>query len=579
MFRFANIEFLWLLLLIPILVVAHVLYNRYKKKQLAVFGEEQLLNDLMPNRSTIRPHIKFGLEIAALCLLILALARPQFGTNEQTIKRQGIEVMVALDVSNSMMAEDVAPCRLDKAKQMLAKLVDNMHDDKFGLVVFAGEAYTQLPITCDYVSAKMFMHSITPDLIPTQGTAIGEAIETAIRSFGSEESEASRAIILITDGENHEDDAVEVAKKAKGMGIKVLVVGIGKPSGSPIPVPGTSAFRKDRSGNVVISKLNEDMCKEIAAAGGGIYVRADNSNTTFKALNKEIETLDKSEIETKVYAEYNEQYQSFVLIALLLLIADFFVFNRKNKRLSKFSIFDLTPIKKATKMKQLFAILLMLILCLPAFSQQESADVRRGNRDYKKEKYIDAEIDYRKGLDKNNNSFEGHFNLGNSLFKQEKYADALEEYQKANSLLDGTDKSRIAATQHNMGNAYFAQQQYDKAVEAYKYALKNNPKDDDTRYNLVRAMQMLQQQQQQQQEQKDQKDQKQEQKQQQQQQQNSKDQQDQKQDQQQQDQQDQQMDKETAEQLLQAIQQDEQDTQEKAKRAQMQGGKRVEKDW
>ena len=329
-----------MLVSVPVFIGAFIWYTRRKRRQLAEFGDPALVSELMPNASRVRPNIKFSILMVALVLLILAAARPQYGQREQTVKRQGIEAIIALDISNSMMAEDVAPCRLDRAKQMLSKMIDRMVDDKVGLVVFAGEAYTQLPITCDYVSAKMFLNSITPDLIKTQGTAIGAALNTAIQSFGSEDSGASRAIILITDGENHEDDATAVAARAKELGIKVMVVGIGKPEGSPIPIPGTNNFRKDRQGNVVVSRLNEDMCREIAKAGNGIYVRCDNTNTAMRALQKEIDTLATTEIETKVYTEYNEQFQSFVLVALLLLVIDFFVFNRKNKSLTRLDIFN-----------------------------------------------------------------------------------------------------------------------------------------------------------------------------------------------------------------------------------------------
>ena len=339
MFRFAHIEYLWLLLLIPAFIAGYIAIIQRKRHQLKVFGDEELVNELMPNVSRIRPVVKFGLVMLALALLIIAVARPQYGQKEKTIKRQGIEVMIALDISNSMLAEDVAPNRLDRAKQMLSKLIDNMVDDKVGLIVFAGEAYIQLPITCDYVSAKMFLNTITPDLIKTQGTAIGDAIVTSVRAFGEEEKGVSRAIILITDGENHEDDALAAAKAANEKGIKVFVVGIGKPDGSPIPIPGTNNFRKDRNGNVVVSKLNEDMCREIAQAGQGIYVRCDNTNTATRAIEKELDDLDTSELETKVYADYNEQYQGFVLLALLILIADFFIFNRKNKALNRLDIF------------------------------------------------------------------------------------------------------------------------------------------------------------------------------------------------------------------------------------------------
>ena len=338
MFRFANIEVLWLLASVPAFAFAFWAYTRHKRRQLEEFGDAALMEQLMPNASRVRPVVKFSIVLVALTLLIISAARPQFGQSERTEKRQGIEAIVALDISNSMLAEDVAPNRLERAKQMLSKLMDNMVNDKVGLVVFAGDAFIQLPITCDYVSAKMFLNTIKPDLIKTQGTAIGQALSTSIRCFG-EQSDASRAIILITDGENHEDDAVAVAQKAKEMGIRVLVVGIGKPEGSPIPLPGTNNYRKDRNGNVVVSKLNEEMCREIAQAGGGIYVRCDNSNTATKAIQKELDKLGTQEIETQVYTDYNEQFQSFALIALLLLVIDFFIFNRKNKSLTRLDIF------------------------------------------------------------------------------------------------------------------------------------------------------------------------------------------------------------------------------------------------
>ena len=340
MFRFANIEMLWWLLTIPVFVVAYIAAARHKRRQLEAFGDSTLIQQLMPDASKSRPIVKFSLLMAALVLLIIAVARPQFGQQEKTVKRQGIEVMVALDISNSMLAEDVVPNRLDRAKQMLSKMVDNMTDDKVGLVVFAGDAFTQLPITCDYVSAKMFLNTISPNLIPTQGTAIGAALQTAITSFGAIEDEVGRAIILITDGENHEDDAIAAAKKAQEMGIQVFVVGIGKPEGSPIPKPGTNDYFKDRSGQVVVSRLNEDMCQEIAKAGKGVYVRCDNTNTAMRAVQKELERIATSELESTVYADYNEQYQSFVLIALLLLVIDFFIMMRKNHRLSRMDLFN-----------------------------------------------------------------------------------------------------------------------------------------------------------------------------------------------------------------------------------------------
>ena len=339
MFRFANIEMLWWLITIPVCVIAYIIITKRKQRQLMEFGDPELMAQLMPDASKSRPIVKFTLLMVALALLIVAAARPQYGQQEKTVKRQGIEVMVALDISNSMLAEDVAPNRLDRAKQMLSKMIDNMTDDKVGLVVFAGEAFTQLPITCDYVSAKMFLNTISPKLIPTQGTAIGAALQTAIRSFGSQESDAGRAIILITDGENHEDDATAVAKQAQELGIQVFVIGIGKPEGSPIPVPGTNDYIKDRSGQVVVSRLNEEMCQEIAQAGKGAYVRCDNTNTAMRALQQELDRIATTDLETTVYADYNEQYQSFLLIALLLLVIDCFILMRQNHRLNRMDLF------------------------------------------------------------------------------------------------------------------------------------------------------------------------------------------------------------------------------------------------
>jgi len=346
MFRFAHPEYLFLFLIIPVLVGIFIYTNILKKRKLRLFGNPEILAQLMPNVSVVRPQVKFYMVLTAIFFLIIVLAQPQFGTKVENVKRQGIEVMIALDVSNSMMAQDIQPNRLEKSKQILSKLVDGLTNDKIGLVVFAGDAYTQLPITVDYVSAKMFLSSISPQLVPRQGTAIGSAVDLAIKSFGTK-SEAGRAIIVITDGENHEDDAIGAAKLAAENGITVHVIGMGKIDGAPIPIDGTMSFWKDKEGNVVVSKLNEEMCKNIAAAGKGTYVRADNSGSAFKVINKELDNLAKSDIKTSVFSDYNEQFQSFALLALFLLIVEFFIFNRINKRLSRLKIFDLKD--KVTK--------------------------------------------------------------------------------------------------------------------------------------------------------------------------------------------------------------------------------------
>ena len=339
MFRFAHPDFLYLLFLLPALVAFYVYAMIVKKKAIKKYGNPTLLAELMPEVSTKRQHLKFWLLFGAITMVIFIIAGPQFGSKLETVKRQGVEIMVCLDVSNSMLAEDVSPNRLDKAKQMLSRLTDGFTNDKVGLIVFAGDAFTQLPITSDYISAKMFLSSINPSMVSTQGTAIGAAINLAARSFTPDET-TDKAIILITDGENHEDDAIGAAKAAAEKGSHVNIVGMGDPKGSPIPIQGSNNYMKDKDGNVVITKLNEQMGQEIAAAGNGMYVRADNTNSALKALQKEIEKMNKTELDSKVYSEYDEQFQIFAWIALFLLIADFMTLDRKNHIFRKVKLFS-----------------------------------------------------------------------------------------------------------------------------------------------------------------------------------------------------------------------------------------------
>ena len=339
MFRFAHPDFLYLLLLLPALVLFYIFTIIRKKRALRKYGNPALLHELMPEVSDKRQHFKFWLLFASIALSIIVIAGPQFGSKMETVKRQGVEIMVCLDVSNSMLAEDITPNRLEKAKQMLSRLTDGFTNDKVGLIVFAGDAFVQLPITSDYVSAKMFLSSINPSMVSTQGTAIGAAINLAVRSFTPNEN-SDKAIILITDGENHEGDAIQAAKAAASKGIHVNIVGIGDLKGSPIPLDGSNNFMKDREGNVVITKLNETMCQEIAEAGNGTYVRADNTNAALRALQREIEQMNKAELDSKVYSEYDERFQTFAWIALILLLIDFMTLDRKNRIFSKIKLFS-----------------------------------------------------------------------------------------------------------------------------------------------------------------------------------------------------------------------------------------------
>lgn len=339
MFRFEEPAYLYLLLLLPFLAVFYLYSNYRRRKAIRKFGDPVLMAQLMPDVSKYRPDVKFWMVFAAIGLLAVLLARPQFGSKLETVKRQGVEVMIALDISNSMLAQDVQPSRLEKAKRLVAQLVDKMENDKVGMIVFAGDAFTQLPITNDYISAKMFLETIDPSLISKQGTAIGAAINLASRSFTPQEG-VGRAIIVITDGENHEGGAVEAAKAAAEKGIQVNVLGVGMPDGAPIPVEGTNDYRRDREGNVIVTKLNEQMCQEIAKAGNGIYVRVDNTNGAQKAINQEINKMAKADVETQVYTEFNEQFQAVAWIILLLLFAEMLIMERKNPLFRNIHLFS-----------------------------------------------------------------------------------------------------------------------------------------------------------------------------------------------------------------------------------------------
>ena len=338
MFRFEAPIYLYLLVLIPILALVRFISYRNQRKRLRQFGEPELLKQLMPDVSRFRPLVKFGLLLGALALLIVMLARPQLGTKISHEQRVGIETIIAMDVSNSMLAEDVIPSRLDRSKMMVENLVDHFTNDKIGLIVFAGDAFVQLPITSDYVSAKMFLSSISPSMMVSQGTDIARAVEMATHSFTQEEG-IGKAIIVITDGEDHEGGALEAAKAAKDAGMRVYVLGVGSVNGAPIPISGTGDYMKDNTGNTVMSALNEEMCKQVAQAGGGAYIHVENNSAAQQQLDNELDKLAKKETTTTVYSEFDEQFQAVGILVLLLLIIEICILDRRNPLLKRISLF------------------------------------------------------------------------------------------------------------------------------------------------------------------------------------------------------------------------------------------------
>ena len=337
MLRFEDPIYLWMLLIIPILVLVRFIVWQKRKRNLRKFGDPSLLKEMMPDVSKYRPTIKFSLLLSAITILIFMIARPQVGSKISHEKREGIEVLIALDISNSMLAQDVIPSRLEKSKLLIEDLVDHFTNDKVGLVVFAGDAFVQLPITNDYVSAKMFLQNINPSLITTQGTDLARAISLSQSCFTQREH-IGRAIIVITDGEDHEGGALEAAREAYKKGINVFILGVGTSKGAPIP-DGNGGYLKDNSGQTVLSALNEQMCQQVAKAGNGVYIHVDNTSDAQEKLNKELSKLQSGISDTVVYSEYNEQFQIFGIILLLLLIVETILLESRNPLFKQINLF------------------------------------------------------------------------------------------------------------------------------------------------------------------------------------------------------------------------------------------------
>ena len=566
MFRFADPTYLYLLAVIPVLAIIRFLTYRNQKKRLRKFGDPKLLRSLMPDVSRFRPAVKFWILQGALALLVVMLARPQFGTKISNEQRTGIETIIAMDISNSMLAEDITPSRLDRSKMMVENLVDHFTNDKIGLLVFAGDAFVQLPITSDYVSAKMFLSSIDPSMMATQGTDIARAIDMATHSFTQEEG-IGKAIIVITDGEDHEGGALEAAEAAKKAGMRVYVLGVGSTQGAPIPIPGTGDYMKDNTGNTVMSALNEDMCRQVAQAGGGAYIHVENNSAAQDQLDNELSKLAKKETTSTVYSEFDEQFQAVAILALLLLILEICIFDRRNPLLKRLSLFG--------SKKKAAATVALLLVAITASAQTDRQYIREGNKQFRVGQYDKAEVSYRKAVEKNPKNPQAAYNLGNALMAQKKDSSAVQQFEQATRI--ETNPLRKAAAYHNMGVICQTHKMYGEAIEAYKNALRLNPNDDETRYNLVLCQRQKKKQDQNQQQNQNNKD---DQKKDNQKKDDQKDQNKDKKDDKQQQQQKPQMSKDNAEQLLNAAIQNEKMTQDKMKKQQQKPQRRnVLKNW
>jgi Ca-activated chloride channel family protein len=333
MFRFEHIYLLWALLTLPAIVLIYLIQLKRKSKNLLTFAEHNLLVKIIPSRSKTKPFLKMTLLCIGIALIVIAIANPQIGSRLEEIKREGVDIMICIDVSNSMKAEDLKPNRLQHAKQSIVRLIDYLKDDRIGIIVFGGEAYVQLPITTDYNAAKLFLTQIDFGIVPIQGTAIGSAIDLSLKSF-DKKSSTKKSVIVISDGENHEDDAVKIAEQAAEQGITVNTIGLGSPEGTPIPEYSGSkntGFKKDNEGNTVITKLNETMMQEIALAGKGVYARDNNTSTALSAVFNQINSMEKNQFGSKVFTDYESRFQYFITGAILFLLAELIITNKRSK--------------------------------------------------------------------------------------------------------------------------------------------------------------------------------------------------------------------------------------------------------
>lgn len=342
MFRWFHPEHLYALIAIPFLVILFISLRRKRRKQLALIGDELLVARLMAETSTRKPVLRFTLFIIGITALILAWADPQIGSRLEEVKREGVDVIIALDVSNSMRAEDLQPNRLERAKQIISRLIDKLENDRIGMIVFAGQAYVQLPITTDYAAAKLFLSTIETNMVPTQGTAIGAAIDLALKSYTGNDNK-HKSLIIITDGENHEDDAIESAREAAAQGVVIHTIGMGSPDGTPIPVGrgnGTADFLKDNEGNTVVTRLDEITLQKIAAEARGTYIHSTASDDGLNTILNQIGKMEKKTFGTKQYTDYEDRFQYFLAIALLCLLAESMIGERKSPWWSNRIIFE-----------------------------------------------------------------------------------------------------------------------------------------------------------------------------------------------------------------------------------------------
>jgi Ca-activated chloride channel family protein len=481
MLRWQHIEYLFGLGSLPLLGLLLYTLLRWKKKTKSRIGDPALVGQLVKNFSPLRFGIKVALALLALTAVILGAANFQRPGAMRNVNRRGVDVMLVLDVSKSMLARDIKPSRLEKAKQLLIRLTDKLENDRVGLVLFAGRAYLQMPLTTDHGAAHLYIQDASPDVVPTQGTVIGEALKMANTAFNSKERKY-KAIILVSDGEDHDPEALKVAKDLASNGVMINTIGIGSAEGSPIVDPVTNELKKDDQGNTVISKLNEAELQQLADATKGQYMRMDNVDDVLITMTQQLDSIEKKSLSDAAFIDYISYFQWFLAIALVLLLTEY-----------------LLPERRRRNVRLAMGTGILLISCsLSSSAQKENALIRSGNRYYKQKQMDLSQKQYEDAVKKAPGNPTANYNLGNAQFRKNSYDEAANSYEA--SVEHTTDKAMQEKGLYNKGVALVKQQKLQESINAWKKALKLDATDEDARENLQKALQQLKQQQQSQQE-------------------------------------------------------------------------------
>jgi len=493
MLQFEHPEYLWALLALPALVVVFYALRRWKRNLLRRFVSQGLTHQLAPDLSAAKYSVKVIALLLGVGCLILAAANPQVGTRLEEVKREGIDLFVAMDVSLSMKCEDIRPSRLEKAKRDVSNLLGKLRGDRVGLIVFAGDAFVQFPLTSDYSAADLFISAVDVDAVPTPGTMIGSAIELALKSF-TDDAPTQKAIIIVSDGENTEGNLASAIDDANKKGVKIYCVGMGTAEGAPIPLYNAAGdrtdYKRDRNGNIVVTKLDESMLQQIASATGGTFRRATSGGDEIDDIFKEISSLQKTEFGSKQITGFESKYQYPLAMAILFLLLEVLLSERRGTVLRLLRRF-------------LPAVTVICFAVVPSgqsIAQTHRDLVKKGNESFHKGQYGDAEADYKKALQVKPGSATANFNLGDAYYKQKRFQEAGRSFGTFAS--SPNEEDARAKAFYNAGNSLFKENKFKESIEAYKQALRINPSDDDARYNLEMAKLRQQQQQQQQKNQK-----------------------------------------------------------------------------